>query len=155
MDRKNLLLAFILIICYSMQFCQCETLETSIKSQPTVYLVKLGDTVKLPCEIVNRRQATVIWQFSSKNRIPETLTIGNFYYRKDFRIRVLKNTSVEREQSWDLEIRKINLSDEGYYYCKVMAEPESLKREILLKVQVDMAIEPLNPIVGNYQYFVS
>ena len=31
-----------------------------------------------------------------------------------------------------------------------MAEPESLKREILLKVQVDMAIEPVNPVVGNY-----
>jgi hypothetical protein len=31
-----------------------------------------------------------------------------------------------------------------------MAEPESLKREILLKVQVDMVIEPVNPVVGNY-----
>lgn len=80
---------------------------TRIKQQETVYRVKVGDTVNLPCVVIKKRNAAVIWQYS-KNKIPETLTIGIIYYRKDYRIRLLANTSNEDEQSWNLEIRKVN-----------------------------------------------
>jgi len=94
----------------------------------------------------NRRTSTVIWQYS-KSRIPETLTIGYFYYRKDLRIRVVTNTTYESDQSWNLEIRKVKLEDEGYYLCKVMSEPDSQKRTIFLKVEVDLKLTPANPVV--------
>lgn len=120
---------------------------TSIKQQNTYYTVKYGDTVLIPCVIENRKHANVIWQYS-KSRIPETLTVGYFYYRKDYRIRVIANTSAEREQAWNLEIRKVKFEDEGYYLCKVMAEPESLKRVVYLKVEIDLKLEPTNPIAN-------
>lgn len=100
----------------------------------------------IPCEIENRKQATVIWQYS-RSRIPETLAIGYFYFRKDFRIRVIANSSNEKDQSWNLEIRRVRLEDEGYYLCKVMTESESLKRVVYLKVEIEMNIIPVNPIV--------
>jgi hypothetical protein len=99
----------------------------------------------IPCIILNRRQATVIWQYS-KSRIPETLTVGYFYYRKDYRIRVITNATYEPEQSWNLEIRKVRLDDEGYYLCKVMAEPQSLKQVVYVKVNVDLRVVPHNPL---------
>ena len=77
----------------------------------------------------------------------KTLAIGYFYFRKDFRIRVIANSTSEKEQSWNLEIRRVKLEDEGYYLCKVMTETESLKRVVYLRVEVDMSITPLNPIV--------
>jgi hypothetical protein len=116
---------------------------TLIRNQETHYTVKVGETLTVPCVIENRKHATVIWQYS-KNKIPETLTIGYFYYRKDYRIRVIANTSSEQEQSWNLEIRKVKLEDEGYYLCKVMAEPESLKRVVYLKVEVDLRMHSVN-----------
>jgi hypothetical protein len=116
---------------------------TLISPQDTQYTVRVGETLTIPCVIENRKHATVIWQYS-KNKIPETLTIGYFYYRKDYRIRVIANTSQEAEQSWNLEIRKVKLEDEGYYLCKVMAEPESLKRVVYLKVEVDLRMHSIN-----------
>lgn len=142
-----------------LSYCKCDLVingndsgATLIKSQKTHYIVKVGETLVIPCEIENRKQATVIWQYS-KSRIPETLTVGYFYYRKDFRIRVIANTTIEKEQSWNLEIRKVRLEDEGYYLCKVMAEPESLKRVIYLKVEVNLNVYPMNPIVNMEQQF--
>lgn len=122
--------------------------QTSIKQQNNFYTTKVGDTLVIPCEIENRKQATVIWQYS-KSRIPETLAIGYFYFRKDFRIRVIANATTEKEQSWNLEIRRVRLEDEGYYLCKVMTESESLKRVVYLRVEVDMSISPINPVVNS------
>ena len=133
--------------------CKCNNLNESseptyIKPQRTEYTVKVGETLIMPCEIKNlKSSATVIWQYSIK-KIPETLTVGFFYYRKDYRIRVITNITDDTEQSWNLEIRKAKLEDEGYYYCKVMAQPESLKRTIYLKVEVNMSIHPINPMVS-------
>ena len=122
--------------------------QTAIKPQETLYIVKQGGLVIQPCEIENRRDATVIWQFS-KTRIPETLTIGTLYYRRDLRIRVIANETLQTEQSWHLEIRKVKLEDEGYYMCKVSAKPESLKRVVYLRVQVEMTIDPVDPIISK------
>lgn len=91
---------------------------TAIRDQNTFYRVKVNETIELPCVIENRRDANVIWQYS-KSRIPETLSVGYFYYRKDYRIRVIVNGTNERVQAWNLEIRKVRLDDEGYYLCKV------------------------------------
>jgi hypothetical protein len=91
---------------------------TAIRDQNTFYRVKVNETIELPCVIENRRGANVLWQYS-KSRIPETLSIGYFYYRKDYRIRVIVNATDERVQAWNLEIRKVRLDDEGYYLCKV------------------------------------
>ena len=145
-DRSLINLA--LILCHYIALCQNLAADitssvgqqlqiTTIREQPIHYTVKLGETLTIPCQIENRKQATVIWQYS-KNKIPETLTIGYFYYRKDYRIRVIANTSQEAEQSWNLEIRKVKLEDEGYYLCKVMAESGSLKRVVYLRVEVDL-----------------
>lgn len=151
--HSNLLYLIYLVICSYPTVYKCDLVystddsaTTSIKQQSTQYTVKVGETLVIPCLIENRKQATVIWQFS-KSRIPETLTVGYFYYRKDFRIRVIANTTSEKEQSWNLEIRKVRIEDEGYYSCKVMAEPESLKRVVHLKVEVDLKISPVNPDV--------
>lgn len=113
---------------------------TVIREQNTYYRVKFNETVELPCVIEHRRQASVIWQYS-KLRIPETLSIGYLYIRQDYRIRVVVNASDEREQSWNLRIRKVRLEDEGFYLCKVTAEHETLKRAIYLKVDVDLSIK--------------
>lgn len=125
-----------------------ELSETAIKPAPNYYTVKIGDTVTIPCQIENLKKANVIWQYS-KSRIPETLTVGMFNYRKDLRIRVMVNASEEREQSWDLEIRRVRLDDEGYYLCKVMAEPESLKRAVYLKVEADLQLNVVNRVVNS------
>ena len=109
------------------------------------YTVRLGETILIPCIILNRKQATVIWQYS-KSRIPETLTVGYFYYRKDYRIRVIANATQESEQAWNLEIRKVKLEDEGYYLCKVMAEPQSLKQVVYVRVNVDLKVLPQDPL---------
>jgi hypothetical protein len=120
--------------------------KTSIKQQNTLFNAKVGQSITIPCEIENRKQATVIWQYS-KSRIPETLTIGYFNYRKDLRIRVKTNSTNEKFQSWSLEIRKLKIEDEGYYLCKVMAENESLKRVIYLRIEVDMTLQITSPIM--------
>lgn len=125
-----------------------ELSETVIKQGPTSYTAKIGDTVTIPCHIENLKKANVIWQYS-KSRIPETLTVGIFNYRKDLRIRVMVNSSEEKEQSWDLEIRRVRLDDEGYYLCKVMAEPESLKRAVYLKVDANLQLNVANRIVNS------
>lgn len=147
----NLSTLILLAIVYPVCKCQIsyvtDSALTSIKQQATRYTVKYGETVLIPCVIENRKQANVIWQYS-KSKIPETLTVGYFYYRKDYRIRVIANTTIEKEESWNLEIRKVRFEDEGYYLCKVMAEPQSLKRVVYLKVEVDLKIEPINPVVS-------
>jgi hypothetical protein len=121
---------------------------TIIKEQPTIYTVKVGENVLMPCEIENPKHYNVIWQYSI-SKIPETLTIGNFYYRKDLRIRVIVNQTSEESQSWNLEIRKVRYEDEGNYLCKVMAESGTLLRTIYLRVEVEMSIEPMNPEVSH------
>ncbi len=123
-------------------------MKTQIKQDTTHYNVKIGETVNLPCEIENRKDATVIWQFS-KSRIPETLTVGFLQYRQDYRIRIVTNLTLDKLQTWDLEIRKIRIDDEGYYICRVMAEPESVKRTIYLKVEVDMSLTKKEAIIND------
>ncbi len=113
--------------------------KTRIKQEKTQYTVKLGDTAYLPCEIENRRESTVMWQFT-RSRIPETLTVGFLQYRQDYRMRIVTNLTVDQVQTWDLEIRKVRLDDEGYYICRVMADPESLKRSVHLKVEVEVTL---------------
>ena len=77
--------------------------------------------------------------------------MGYFYYRKDYRIRVIANATHEAEQAWNLEIRKVKLDDEGFYLCKVMAEPQSLKQVVYLKVNVDLKLTPMNPLSIKYE----
>ena len=38
------------------------------------------------------------------------------------------------------------MEDEGYYLCKVMAEPQSLKHVVYVKVNVDLRVVPHNPL---------
>ncbi|RNA40479.1 kin of IRRE 2 [Brachionus plicatilis] len=144
-----------LVLCFSGLFTvlkaqdfRIELSDTAIKTGPSSYIVKVGDTVTIPCHIENLKKANVIWQYS-KSRIPETLTVGIFNYRKDLRIRVIVNSSEEKEQSWDLEIRRVRLDDEGYYLCKVMAEPESLKRAVYLRVEADLDLSMANRVVNS------
>ncbi|CAF0702800.1 unnamed protein product [Brachionus calyciflorus] len=129
------------------QLYSIDSVLTRIKEEPTYYTVRLGETVTIPCTIENRKSANVIWQLS-KTKIPETLTVGIQNYRKDFRVRVISNTTLDREQSWNLEIRKVRFDDEGFYLCKVMAEPESLKRSIYLKVEVDLRLNIINNVIN-------
>ncbi len=63
-------------------------------------------------------------------------------------MRLVTNLTFEDIQTWDLEIRKIRLEDEGNYVCRVMNNGETLKRVIHLKVEVTMLIEPSNPVVN-------
>jgi hypothetical protein len=153
----TLLQLFELLALSSTCYCQINYVTdssaiTAIREQDTLYKVKYNETIELPCIIENRKNANVIWQYS-KSRIPETLSIGYFYYRKDYRIRVIANVTNEKEQPWNLEIRKVRFEDEGYYLCKVMAEPESLKRAVYLKVEVDLKLVPDNPIVALGENF--
>jgi hypothetical protein len=54
----------------STSFEHQQQLQTAIKQQNNFYTAKTGDTLVIPCEIENRKQATVIWQYS-KSKIPE------------------------------------------------------------------------------------
>ena len=133
-----------------MPSCYCNKIidfkETKIRPEHTHYVAKFGETIILPCRIENLKQSTVIWQYS-KNRLPETLTVGFVQYRTDYRVRLITNVTSEEYQKWDLEIRKIKLEDEGNYVCRVTNNGITLKRLIHLKVEVKMTIDPVNPVV--------
>jgi len=132
--------------CYRLNSFENESLRTTIKNQTMHYTARVGDTVVMPCEIENRRDANVLWQFK-KGNVPETISVGNVQYRQDYRVRVFRTTPHENSnsESWNLEIRRINHEDEGYYTCRVMTETESLKRVVYLKVKTHLSMSPINP----------
>ena len=138
--------------CYSLSN-ENDSLRTVITRQEVHFKVRIGDTVRLPCKIENRKGATVLWQFS-KGNLPETLTIGILQYRPDYRIRVITNSTNESNddtESWDLEIRKIRYQDEGSYTCRVMTNKETLKRVVHLKVEANLSLKPEDEfiVLGN------
>jgi hypothetical protein len=64
---------------FSSSFELQQKLQTAIKPQNNFYTSKIGDTLIIPCEIENRKQATVIWQYS-KSKIPEVYYL--FLFKK-------------------------------------------------------------------------
>lgn len=162
-------LLFMMLIEFDVVKCDLvnETTETTtmtrIVEQSTYYRGFVGENIVLPCEIENKRNATVVWQYSRK-RIPETLLIGMINFKKDYRIRIITNASLgnddnrrqvdaanekregeqeeedeSRREAWNLEIRRLRFDDEGFYHCRVMAK-EPLKRVIYLKVEVNLTM---------------
>lgn len=99
-----------------------------------------GETIQIPCRIKELNNGTVIWQFSKK-KIPEYLTVGLFNYRRDRRVRVVSTTldTDNSTESWDLVIEKLQLSDQGFYFCRVVCGSYTVKR--MVKLHVDFKLD--------------
>jgi hypothetical protein len=108
-------------------------------------------TVTLPCEILNLPyDMHVIWQYGKRGEANQTvLTIGGTQLETNYRVRVVSNTSeLERGQYESvlgknftlaadaksspkltvnsLEIRKLQLTDSGWYECQLPTKPTQI-----------------------------
>ena len=75
-------------------------------SVPQHFRVRLGDSVRLPCEVDDLGDYTLLW----KREEGDILTAGTILISKDNRISHEGNSLV---------IRGINLSDQGAYFCQI------------------------------------
>jgi hypothetical protein len=75
-------------------------------SVPQHFRVRMGDSVRLPCEVDDLGDYTLLW----KREEGDILTAGTILISKDNRISHEGNSLV---------IRGINLSDQGAYFCQI------------------------------------
>ncbi|CAF3611424.1 unnamed protein product, partial [Rotaria sp. Silwood2] len=105
--------------------CISSNIEPEIISTQNEIITYVNHTAKLSCIIENRNQRHVTW--SRVNFINETQKLQNLLY-----VDLLKYTSSNRyhlthlvdkdnRDYLNLEIRQIDISDQGYYSCFVTA----------------------------------
>ena len=87
-------------------------------------------TVVLPCVIEHLpADMHVIWQFGKRELSTDQvlLTIGHTQIENNYRVRVISNSSSVAKTapitSNNLEIRKLQLSDSGWYECQLPTKP--------------------------------
>jgi len=127
-----------------------------------------GRTVTLPCAVKNMRPVNhVIWQHGLSGSIDQTLlTIGNTQIEKNYRIRIRNddekpvgkfNRDLDEVSSYEdkisafnLEIRKLQLNDSGWYECQLNTRP-TIKNYIYLNVIHEPKIyhHPSKPELGD------
>ena len=106
-------------------------------------------TVTLPCEIMNLpHDMHVIWQYGKRGEANQTvLTIGGTQLETNYRVRVISNTSDFDKTQYEhlfknvstnsfklnskltvnsLEIRKLQLTDSGWYECQLPTKPTQI-----------------------------
>lgn len=91
-------------------------------------------TVILPCEVENLPQEmSVIWQYGMRNETNQTvLTIGHTQIENNYRIRLITNITsndqnqISRKIVYNLEIRKVNFKDSGWYECQLPTKPTKI-----------------------------
>ncbi|CAF0705353.1 unnamed protein product [Brachionus calyciflorus] len=85
-----------------------------------------GETVTLPCEVINLGNHHVNW-LRIQNNIPQTLTVGYQQFSRNMRFRVARthdSNEANRIESWNFEIRKVTLEDQGTYQCYIKLGPK-------------------------------
>jgi hypothetical protein len=114
----------------------------------------LGDTVNLPCEVVNLGNYHVNWLRIQNNNIPQTLTVGYQQFSRNMRYRVARthhnhnannnnqhqptNLDQRKVESWNFEIRKASYDDQGLYECYIkLNSKHKIKANINLIVKSD------------------
>lgn len=89
-------------------------------------------TVTLPCEIQNLpNDMHVIWQYGKRGEANQTvLTVGGTQLETNYRVRVISNSSDSdddlRVTTHNLEIRKLQSSDSGWYECQLPTKPTQI-----------------------------
>jgi len=98
----------------------------------------VGETVILPCKIINLANHHVNW-LRIKNGVPITLTVGYQQFSRNLRYRVVSRISepytTEKTESWNFEIRRVNFEDQGMFECYIKLNPkQKIKTNIFLEV---------------------
>lgn len=91
-------------------------------------------TVVLPCEVENLPQyMSVIWQHGKRNENNQTvLTVGATQVENNYRMRLMTNISANNQGLfakyvvYNLEIRKVNFEDSGWYECQLPTKPTKI-----------------------------
>lgn len=82
----------------------------------------VGETATLPCEVENIGTHHVNWLKMDENNIPNTLTVGYHQFSRNMRFRVARTHEHKEHrklESWNFEIRKVSLDDQGMYECYI------------------------------------
>ncbi|XP_077515862.1 zwei Ig domain protein zig-8-like [Amblyomma americanum] len=79
---------------------------------------QLGQTAYLHCIVNNLGDKTVLW---IRRRDYNVLTVGLDTYTADDRFQAVH---LERSSDWALQIRYVQLSDQGLYECQVSSDPK-------------------------------
>ncbi|XP_050045523.1 zwei Ig domain protein zig-8-like [Dermacentor andersoni] len=79
---------------------------------------QLGQTAYLHCIVNNLGDKTVLW---IRRRDYNVLTVGLDTYTADDRFQAVH---LERSSDWALQVRYVQLSDQGLYECQVSSDPK-------------------------------
>jgi hypothetical protein len=97
----------------------------------------VGETVVLPCKVSNLANHHVNW-LKIKNGEPITLTVGYQQFSRNLRYRVTRindSHKNDKTESWDFEIRRANLEDQGVFECYIkLNAKQKIKNNIFLNV---------------------
>jgi len=112
-----------------------------VSNSPNV-TVALGKTALLTCRVKALSDRTVAWIRHSDLNL---LTVGNGTYTKDARFAASVPTSGD---SWSLQIRNVQLKDQGVYECQIGITPH-ISHFIHLSV-----VEPTTTILGGPEIYM-
>jgi len=99
--------------------------------------VRMGDTIKLPCDILNKGRATVLWMKEMSH-----ISVGNLQVKKGLRISLVDGTS--------LLIKNANRDYAGNYTCQVEwssnNDPISVTHQLEVLVEASILyVRPISP----------
>lgn len=105
--------------------------------------VNLSETVILTCHISDLGNHHVTWLKFDRNTLSYLpLAVGEHVFVADSRYSVSSYAISSRISYWNLEIYRVQLSDEGIYQCKISNRRRSVSENIHLHVQIPMIIKP-------------
>ncbi|CAG5126222.1 unnamed protein product, partial [Candidula unifasciata] len=108
---------------------------------PNFYTVEVGSVAVLECAIEDLENRRVIWRKASD---PNPLTVGRESFYNNDRYLVEHEPG---EDTWNLIIQQVRLSDAGVYECQVSSRLRHLRQHVLLTVKgidwVDMLLSSL------------
>ena len=90
-----------------------------ILSHDQIFRAQVGETLVLPCQVANLGTYVLMWK--QQNRV---LTAGTLVVRKDYRMRL--------KDDFSLELTQLKPDDQGTYTCEidVMGKPISIKHKV-------------------------
>ncbi|CAG0882616.1 unnamed protein product [Darwinula stevensoni] len=148
-DRPQLLL-FLLLYVPAAVFASRDGTTEGVAALPfidnsteTTVLMAVGRTAVLNCRVRNLGQNTLSWVRKKDYAI---LTSGRYVYSNDKRINMLHQ---DGSDEWPLQIKFVNVTDNGTYVCQVEPGLEKLSRTVNLQV-----LEPEAFILGSKEYHV-
>ncbi|CAG0891233.1 unnamed protein product [Darwinula stevensoni] len=102
-------------------------------STPDQITVIVGKTAQLPCKVDNLGEKTLSWYKEENYKI---LTAGLYVFTNNDRFTVLHP---DGSDSWILQIKDVQLKDNGTYKCQVSLEQGKMSKDVTLRVLVPEA----------------